>query len=87
MVFSLCSCKSAAALLMHTMTISVHSFTKMEAFKRSQIEVGHAPVKVTVNQLTNKIYVINRDSNTVGVIDSNSGNVTTCSLNKQDLCG
>jgi YVTN family beta-propeller protein len=39
-----------------------------------QIMVGSAPADIKVNIHTNKIYVANRGSNSVSVIDSNSGN-------------
>jgi YVTN family beta-propeller protein len=36
--------------------------------------VDNNPVDITINNDTNKIYVANEGSNTVSVIDSNSGN-------------
>jgi YVTN family beta-propeller protein len=48
-----------------------------KSFNQSpQIKVDRFPLYVTVNPAENKIYVANHDSNTVSVIDSNSGNVT-----------
>jgi YVTN family beta-propeller protein len=42
-----------------------------------QITVGKGPTDIQVNEATNKIYVANRDSGTVSVIDSDSGNTKT----------
>jgi YVTN family beta-propeller protein len=58
--------------------------TQREMFKNNpQIPVGSSPGlplieigDIAINERTNKIYVSNPDSNTVSVIDSNTGNVT-----------
>jgi len=42
-----------------------------------QIIVGSSPADIKVNIHTNKIYVANRESDSVSVIDSNSGNTKT----------
>jgi YVTN family beta-propeller protein len=38
-----------------------------------QIEVGNRPMDIQINKDTNQVYVANYDSNSVFVIDSNSG--------------
>ena len=46
-----------------------------KAFEISpQITVGDSPRDIGVNDITNKIYLANEESNSVSVIDSNSGN-------------
>lgn len=61
----------------NTAAQSIETIREIETLKRSpDIKIGLSPVAVAVDQLRNKIYVADRDSNTVSVIDSNSGNVT-----------
>lgn len=42
-----------------------------------QITIGQGPIDIQINEITNKIYVANGASDSVSVIDSNSGNMET----------
>jgi YVTN family beta-propeller protein len=57
---------------------TIDTITKQQKMLKMnpQIEVDNYPSAIAVNDVTNKIYVANYGSDTVSIIDSNSGNLT-----------
>jgi YVTN family beta-propeller protein len=62
---------------------SLESIKRVTPFDTPQIIVGNRPADVQINQQTHKIYVANKASNSVSVIDTDSGNIKTIPVQVQ----
>ena len=56
---------------------TLESITQEKSLEDTHIVVGNDPQDIQINIQTNKIYVANKASNTVSVIDGDSGNTKT----------
>ena len=74
----LVACNNVNAQTLDTITQQRESLENIP-----QIIVGNTPTDIQINNYTNKIYVANQGSNSVSVIDSNSGTTKTIRVGLQ----